>query len=92
MRLQHLEDAPALVDQAISQCLLHSKPAYIEVCCNLPGITAPCFTNPPVPYVLATKHTNKTSLQAAVQESVKHLKAAGGGGGRAVCSCLACMP
>jgi hypothetical protein len=77
VRIQHLEAAPALVDRAISQALAQRKPVYMEVCCNLPGLQAACFTNPPVPYVLPLRHTNRTSLQAAVAECVASLRSAG---------------
>ncbi len=75
------------MDRAISSALAQSKPAYIEVCCNLPGLVAPCFTDPPVPYVLARRHTNETSLRAAVAECASHLSGAGGWCRR--CCCVA---
>lgn len=31
---------------------------YIEICCNLAGLTHPSFTDPPIPIALVQKHTN----------------------------------
>lgn len=41
--VRHPEDGHKLVDHAISQALLHSKPAYIEVACNLADLQHPSF-------------------------------------------------
>jgi len=35
--IKHLEDAPGLIDQAITTCLERKKPVYLEIACNLAG-------------------------------------------------------
>jgi hypothetical protein len=36
------------------------KPAYIEICCNLAGLTHPSFSYPPIPMAVPDRHTNKS--------------------------------
>ncbi|KAG2499244.1 hypothetical protein HYH03_002823 [Edaphochlamys debaryana] len=71
--IQHIEDAHALLDMAISEALLKRKPAYIEVACNLADLTHPAFARRPVPYELNKIITNKASLEAAVEAAVEWL-------------------
>lgn len=40
--VRFIEEAQKQIDWAISQALLHSKPAYIEVACNLAGTVCFC--------------------------------------------------
>jgi len=53
--VNHLEDAHELIDTAISTALKESKPVYISIGCNLPGIPHPTFSRDPVPFSLAPK-------------------------------------
>lgn len=51
-----LDDAHELIDTAISTALKESKPVYISISCNLPGIAHPTFARDPVPFCLAPKY------------------------------------
>lgn len=53
--MNNLDDAHELIDTAISTALKESKPAYISISCNLPGISHPTFAREPVPFFLAPK-------------------------------------
>lgn len=53
--VNNLDDAHELIDNAISTALKESKPVYISVSCNLPGIPHPTFSIDPVPYYIAPK-------------------------------------
>lgn len=53
--LNNLEDAHELIDTAISTSLKESKPVYISVGCNLPGIPHPTFSREPVPFSLSPR-------------------------------------
>lgn len=54
--MNNLDDAHELIDTAISTALKESKPAYISIGCNLPGIPHPTFARDPVPFYLAPKY------------------------------------
>ncbi len=54
--VNNLDDAHEQIDTAISTALKESKPAYISISCNLPGIPHPTFTREPVPFLLAPKY------------------------------------
>lgn len=54
--MNHLDDAHELIDTALSTALKESKPAYISISCNLPGIPHPTFAREPVPFFLAPKY------------------------------------
>ncbi|XP_073007012.1 pyruvate decarboxylase 1-like [Typha latifolia] len=71
--VNNLEDAHELIDTAISTALKESKPVYISVSCNLPGIPHPTFCTDPVPYFLAPKVSNQMGLEAAVEATAKFL-------------------
>ncbi|GAX76913.1 hypothetical protein CEUSTIGMA_g4359.t1 [Chlamydomonas eustigma] len=73
--IQHIEEAHRQVDHAISAALIHCKPVYIQVCCNIVGITHPSFANSEstIPFSLHTQHSKALSLEAAVRASVKVL-------------------
>ncbi|KAL6003322.1 Pyruvate decarboxylase 1 [Asimina triloba] len=53
--VNHLEDAHELIDTAISTALKESKPVYISISCNLPGIPHPTFKREPAPFSLAPR-------------------------------------
>eukprot|EP00879_Flechtneria_rotunda_P011355 GHRR01011860.1.p1 GENE.GHRR01011860.1~~GHRR01011860.1.p1 ORF type:complete len:497 (+),score=161.61 GHRR01011860.1:184-1674(+) len=71
--IQHLSEAHHQIDYAISEALRRQKPAYIEVCCNLAGLTDPSFIDPPIPFAINISHTNEQSLKAAVDAAVQVL-------------------
>lgn len=50
--VNNLEDAHEQIDYAISTALKESKPVYISISCNLPGIPHPTFGREPVPFFL----------------------------------------
>lgn len=54
--VNNLEDAHEQIDTAISTALKESKPVYISVSCNLPGIPHPTFSREPVPFCLNPKY------------------------------------
>lgn len=54
--MNNLDDAHDLIDTAISIALKESKPVYISISCNLPGIPHPTFARDPVPFCLAPKY------------------------------------
>lgn len=54
--VNNLDDAHEQIDTAISTALKESKPAYISISCNLPGIPHPTFIREPVPFLLAPKY------------------------------------
>ena len=62
--MNHLEDAHEQIDTAISTALKESKPVYLSISCNLPGIPHPTFSREPVPFFLAPKYDFSLSLFA----------------------------
>ncbi|OBF47154.1 pyruvate decarboxylase [Mycobacterium sp. 852002-50816_SCH5313054-b] len=69
VRILHPDNAPALIDEAISTALRERKPAYIEIACNLSA--APCPEPAPVDTMLAStmlswQPTNPQALTAAI--------------------------
>ena len=56
--MSNLDDAHELIDTAISTALKESKPVYISISCNLPGIPHPTFSRDPVPFFLAPKYVS----------------------------------
>ncbi|RWR78872.1 pyruvate decarboxylase 2 [Cinnamomum micranthum f. kanehirae] len=71
--VNNLEDAHDQIDTAISTALKESKPAYISISCNLPGIPHPAFSREPVPFSLAPKLSNQMGLEAAVEATAEFL-------------------
>lgn len=71
-----LENAHELIDTAISTAIKESKPVYISVSCNLPGIPHPTFRDEPVPFFLAPKVSNQMGLEAAVEATAEFLNKA----------------
>ncbi|XP_054817522.1 pyruvate decarboxylase 1-like isoform X1 [Prosopis cineraria] len=71
--VNNLEDAHELIDRAISTALRESKPVYISVSCNLPGIPHPTFSREPIPFALSPRSSNKMGLDAAVDAAAAFL-------------------
>lgn len=74
--VKNLDDAHEQIDTAISMALKESKPVYISISCNLPGIPHPTFIREPVPYFLAPKLSNQLVLEAAVDAAAEFLNKA----------------
>ncbi|KQK14495.1 hypothetical protein BRADI_1g16660v3 [Brachypodium distachyon] len=74
--VNNLDDAHEQIDKAISTALRESKPVYISVSCNLPGVHHPTFVRDPVPYFLHPKQSNQAGLEAAVEATVEFLNKA----------------
>ncbi|CAM8916344.1 unnamed protein product [Rhodiola kirilowii] len=74
--VNNLEDAHELIDKAISTALKESKPVYISISCNLPGIPHPTFSREPIPFALSPRLSNKMGLEAAVEATVAFLNKA----------------
>ena len=64
--VNNLDDAHELIDTAISTALKESKPVYISIGCNLPGIPHPTFGRDPVPFFLAPKYGSLSRVQIFV--------------------------
>ncbi|KAL6003324.1 Pyruvate decarboxylase 3 [Asimina triloba] len=71
--VNNLDDAHELIDTAISTALKESKPVYISISCNLPGIPHPTFSREPVPFSLAPRLSNKMGLEAAITATMDFL-------------------
>ena len=71
--LRHLEDAPSMIDEAISLCLYKRKPVYLEIACNLAGM--PIAKPNPFNVFLPNPVSDPMSLQAAVEATVKRIEA-----------------
>ncbi|KAL3518042.1 hypothetical protein ACH5RR_020631 [Cinchona calisaya] len=74
--VNNLEDAHEQIDRAISTALKESKPVYISVSCNLPGIPHPTFSRDPIPFALSPRLSNKRGLHAAVEAAAAFLNKA----------------
>ncbi|WOK95834.1 pyruvate decarboxylase 1 [Canna indica] len=74
--VNNLEDAHELIDTAISTAVKESKPVYISISCNLPGIPHPTFSRDPVPFFLSPKLSNQMGLEAAVEAAAQFLNKA----------------
>jgi pyruvate decarboxylase len=72
----NLDDAHEQIDTAIATALRESKPVYLSISCNLPGLPHPTFTRDPVPFFLAPRMSNKMGLEAAVEATVEFLNKA----------------
>lgn len=65
--ITRVQDACSQIDHAISQAILHSKPVYIEVACNIAGVTSPYFdASNYIPMMLPLPKSNPKALKAAV--------------------------
>ncbi|GHB97560.1 thiamine pyrophosphate-binding protein [Cerasicoccus arenae] len=71
--IEHIDDAPELIDRAINECLRRRKPVYIEIACNLAGENIPSAPNQkltaPVP-------CDEAALDAAVEHAATMLNTA----------------
>ncbi|KAK7286922.1 hypothetical protein RJT34_22284 [Clitoria ternatea] len=74
--VNNLEDAHEMIDTAVSTALKESKPVYISISCNLPGIPHPTFSREPVPFSLSPKLSNQMGLDAAVEAAAEFLNKA----------------
>ncbi|TVU47569.1 hypothetical protein EJB05_07175, partial [Eragrostis curvula] len=72
----NLDDAHEQIDTAIATALRESKPVYLSISCNLPGLPHPTFSRDPVPFFLAPKVSNKMGLEAAIEATVEFLNKA----------------
>jgi len=52
----NLEDAHEQIDTAIATALRESKPVYLSISCNLPGLPHPTFSRDPVPFFLSPRY------------------------------------
>ena len=52
----NLDDAHEQIDTAIATALKESKPVYLSISCNLPGLPHPTFSRDPVPFFLAPRY------------------------------------
>lgn len=73
MIVRNLDDAPAQIDAAISACVKHRKPVYIEVPCNLAGSPLPSAQPLSFP---RSKECDRAALEAAVDAAAQMLSAA----------------
>ena len=67
VRIGHPDNAPALIDEAISTALRERKPAYIEIPCNLSA--APCAAPAPFDALPAWQASNPRMLADAVAQA-----------------------
>ncbi|KAI4318240.1 hypothetical protein L6164_026028 [Bauhinia variegata] len=74
--INNLEDAHEQIDRAISTSLRESKPVYLSISSNLPGIPHPTFSRDPIPFSLSRKLSNKQGLDAAVDATAAFLNKA----------------
>ncbi|KAG0481161.1 hypothetical protein HPP92_012019 [Vanilla planifolia] len=63
--VNHLEDAHDLIDTAVSTALKESKPVYISISCNLPGIPHPTFSHEPVPFYLSPRVSGRAEAEGS---------------------------
>lgn len=66
------DQAPSQIDRAIRTALRESKPAYIEIACNIAG--APCAAPGPVSGLLAHAPSDAATLEAAVSAAADFIK------------------
>ncbi|MGD6809140.1 MAG: alpha-keto acid decarboxylase family protein [Candidatus Bathyarchaeia archaeon] len=74
VRILNAENAPALIDHAITTALRERKPAYIEIPCNLAAEPS----NSPAPFdlTLTKRITNPFALKAAVEKAAYQISKA----------------
>lgn len=70
--IRHAEDAPQMIDEAVTLCLRDKKPVYLEIACNLAAAAVPA----PAPLTLppARPRSDPASLAAAVAAAAVHLE------------------
>ncbi len=72
--IRHIEDAPAKIDAAITLCLAKRKPVYLEIACNLAGMSLPAphpLTLPPLP-----TPSDPAALEAALESATTRINSA----------------
>ncbi|KAM0889765.1 hypothetical protein ACQ4PT_027504 [Festuca glaucescens] len=52
----NLDDAHEQIDTAVATALRESKPVYLSISCNLPGLIHPTFSRDPVPFFLTPRY------------------------------------
>jgi pyruvate decarboxylase len=67
VRILHADNAPSMIDHAISTALRERKPAYIEIACNLS--TALCPEPSPFEMMLSSDDSNAAALAAATERA-----------------------
>ena len=67
VRILHADNAPSMIDHAISTALRERKPAYIEIACNLSN--ALCPEPSPFEMMLSPEDSNSAALAAAVERA-----------------------
>lgn len=72
--IRHLEDAARMIDEAIVTCLTKKKPVYLEIACNLTGLSIPAPT--PMQFPLPAFKSDPSALAAAVDAATKRINAA----------------
>ena len=72
--IRRLEDAPGMIDEALTLCLRDKKPVYLEIACNLAAGRVPA----PAPLTLPPERTpsDPAALAAAVDAALGRLEAA----------------
>jgi TPP-dependent 2-oxoacid decarboxylase len=72
--IRHVDDAPSMIDKAISQALATKKPVYLEIACNLAGqkIKSPN----PLSVVPSIPASDPASLAAALEAAVNRITSA----------------
>lgn len=65
MVINHIEDAHALLDRAISSALRQRKPVYINIACNLAGEMHATFDTNPIPFAIYPKVRSPLVLVSA---------------------------
>ncbi len=63
-QIRHIEDAPAMIDEALRTALQKRKPVYIELACNL--VTLPCPAPTPAGFAFRPQ-SDPVALAAAVE-------------------------
>src|ERR1700683_3482977 len=67
VRIVHPDDAPSMTDHPIRTALRESKPAYIEIACNLSD--APCPEPGPYEAIMAPEESSSRALAGAVDRA-----------------------
>lgn len=72
--IRHAEDAPRIIDAAITTCLARKKPVYLEIACNLAGVVIPA----PAPLALppAPIPADPLAMASALEVAAKRIAAA----------------
>ncbi|KAF4381071.1 hypothetical protein F8388_011993 [Cannabis sativa] len=74
--VNNLDNAQEQIDGAIAAALEHSKPVYISISCNLPGLSHPSFLRNPLPFSLPVRLSNTVELELAVETAAEFLNKA----------------